>query len=56
MLYTGVYELLDPDVNGNSVEQCSETRSEASRTPLSDTRSDNESLYAASIVDLELGG
>ena len=44
-----------PHVNKNSVEPCSETRSEVSRTPLSDTRNNNESLTAESIVGLEPG-
>ena len=55
VLDIGVSELLDPLVNENSVEPCSETRSEVARTPLSDTRSDNESLNAESIVGLEPG-
>ena len=53
MLDIGVSELLDPLVNENSVEPCSET-SEVARTPLSDTRSDNESLNAESIVGLRV--
>ena len=53
VLDIGVSELIDPHVNENSVEQCSETRSEATRTPLCDTRSVNVSLNAASIVGLE---
>ena len=52
-MYIGVSELLDPPVNESSVEQCPETRSEAARTSLSDTRNDNESLNATSIVGLE---
>ena len=55
VLDIGVSELLDPLVNENSVEPCSETHSEVARTPLSDTRSDNESLNAESIVGLEPG-
>ena len=39
MLDIGVYELIDIHVNKNSVEQCSETRSEVARTPLSNDRS-----------------
>ena len=50
MLIIGASELVDPHVNANSVEPCSGTRSEASRTLLSDARSGNESLNAASIV------
>ena len=42
-------------VSKNRVEQCSETHSEAARTPLSDTRSNNKSLNATGIVDLEPG-
>ena len=45
----------DPHVDESSVEQCSETRSEATCTPLIDTLSDNESLNAASIEGLEPG-
>ena len=48
-----MYELLHPYVNKNSVEQCLETRSETARIPLSDTRSDNDSLNVASIVGFE---
>ena len=46
-------ELLDPFVSENSVGQCSKTHSEVARTPLSDTRSDSESLNAASIIGLD---
>ena len=53
VLDIGVSELLDPHVNENSVVQCSETHSEAARTPLSATRSNNESLHDSSIVGLE---
>ena len=48
-------QFIDPHVNENSVEKFSETRSEEARTPLSDTRSDNESRDAASIVGLNSG-
>ena len=48
-------ELVDPHVNNNSVEQCSETPSKAARILLSDTRSDNESVNVGSIVGLEPG-
>ena len=44
-------DLIYSYVNESSVEQCSETRSGAARISLSDARSDNESLHAASIVD-----
>ena len=48
-------ELIDPLVNENSVEPSSEIHNEVAHTPLSDTRRDNESLNASSIVGLELG-
>ena len=46
VLSIGVSGLEDPLVNENSVEKCSETLSEAARTPLSDTHSDDELLKA----------
>ena len=55
VLDIGVSELLDPHVNENSVEPCSETHSEVARTSLSDTRNDNESLNAESIVGIGPG-
>ena len=55
MINIVVSELLDPIVNENSVVQCSETRSDAALTPLSDTRRNNESLNTSSIVGLESG-
>ena len=39
--------------NESSVEQCSQTHSKAACASLSDSRSDNESLNAGSIVFLE---
>ena len=53
MLNIGFYELIDPNVNASSADQCSETRSDSARTSLSDTRTDNESLNATSITGLE---
>ena len=47
-------ELLGPLGDENSVEPCSEIRSEEARTPLNATRIDNDSLNASSIVGLEL--
>ena len=53
MLDIGVSKLRDPHVYENSVEPCSKTRSEVARNPLSETRSNNESMNASSIVGLE---
>ena len=50
-----MFALMDLLVNESSVVQCSDACSEAARTPLSDTRSDNESLNAANVVGLESG-
>ena len=55
MLYIEISELIDSHVNIRSVEQFSGTQSEVARTPLSDNRSDYESLNAESIAGLAPG-
>ena len=49
-LNIGVSEIIDFNTNNSSVEKCSLVRSEAAYTSSGDTRSDNESLKARSVV------